>query len=182
MSRQYQLSLLPASGNTDAASTFVDDYVRGVRCEDQEDADGAEAAFRAAIASDPSSVEARVSLGLLLEKHRKGLDGAEAAYRSAIEVDSTNPSGYLNLGLLLELHRSDIDGATAAYRLAARHGSNNAGIREKAVLARIGMTVKSGTRKRTRAVLASTTLGLEGRGQCSLGLEGEVPPSSSRPS
>jgi tetratricopeptide (TPR) repeat protein len=114
-------------------STFGGHYAMGVLYEDREDAAGAEAEFRAAIAIDQTSVKARIRLGLVLENHFGDYDGAEDVYRSAITCDSTNPSGYLNLGVLLELHKSDADGAAAAYQEAARLGSNNTGDRTNAV-------------------------------------------------
>ena len=68
----------------------------------KKDFDGAEAAFRAAIAADPGHATAHANLGVLLENGRGDLDGAEAAYRAAIAADPGFTGAHNNLGLLLE--------------------------------------------------------------------------------
>ena len=67
------------------------------------DLDGAEAAYRAAIAADPGHANAHSNLGFLLHQERKDFDGAEAAYRAAIAADPGNADAHYILGLLLEL-------------------------------------------------------------------------------
>ena len=66
------------------------------------DIDGAEAAYRAAIAADRGHAKAHVNLGLLLQDERKDFDGAEAAYRAAIAADPGYTKAHSNLRKLLE--------------------------------------------------------------------------------
>jgi len=84
----------------------------------RKDFDGAEAAYRAAIAADPGDAKAHYNLGILLEDMRQDFDGAEAAYRAAIAADPGDACAHYNLGLLLKDVRKDFDGAEAAYRAA----------------------------------------------------------------
>ena len=63
--------------------------------------DGAEAAYRAAIAADPGHIDAHTNLGFLLENERKDFDGAEAAYRAAIAADPEHALAHNNLSSLL---------------------------------------------------------------------------------
>ena len=90
------------------------------------DIDGAEDAYRAAIAADPSCSRARGNLGVLLATVRKDIDGAEDAYREAIAADSGNARMHTVLGLLLSAARGDVDGAEAAYRTAIALDPNHA--------------------------------------------------------
>ena len=87
---------------------------------ERRDIDGAEAAYRAVIATDPASYSvAQTNLGILLDQERKDIDGAEAAYRAAIAADCQGCArAHTNLGMLLQHERKDIDGAEAAYRAA----------------------------------------------------------------
>ena len=89
--------------------------------------DGAEAAYRAAIASDSGHVGAHSSLGHLLEHDLLDWDGAEEAYRAAIAAELSmigNDSHHFHvqLGTLLHKKLKDIDGAEAAYRAAIAAG------------------------------------------------------------
>jgi len=84
----------------------------------RQDVDGAEAAYRAAIAADPGFAQAHNNLGLLLEHKRQDVDGAEAAFRAAIAADPGYARAHFNLGVLLKNERQDVDGAEAAYRAA----------------------------------------------------------------
>ena len=68
----------------------------------RKDFDGAEAAYRAAIAADPGHANAHANLGVLLQYERKDIDGAEAAYREAIAADPGHASAHSKLGVLLE--------------------------------------------------------------------------------
>ena len=79
------------------------------------DSDGAEAAYRAAVAADPGCGEAHTNLGNLLHA-REDFDGAEAAFRAAIAADPGFAKAHNSLGALLKAVRKDFDGAEAAYR------------------------------------------------------------------
>ena len=94
----------------------------------RKDVDGAEAAFRTAIAADPGHASAHYSLGHLLQAERRDVDEAEAAFRAAIAADPGHIGAHTNLGILLRIERHDIDGAEAAYRaaIAARPGDAKA--------------------------------------------------------
>ena len=63
----------------------------------RKDYDGAEAAYRTAIAADPRHARAHSNLGFLLMTVRKDFDGAEAAYRRAIVVDPRDTKNKNNL-------------------------------------------------------------------------------------
>ena len=64
--------------------------------------DGAEAAYRAAIAADPGHASAHKNLGSLLLNQRKDFEGAEAAYRAAIAVNPGHVSMYQDLSSVLQ--------------------------------------------------------------------------------
>ena len=66
------------------------------------DIDGAEAAYREAIAADPGHAKAHTNLGLVLQNVRQDSDGAEAAYRAAIAADPGHTLAHYTLGHLLE--------------------------------------------------------------------------------
>ena len=66
------------------------------------DIDGAEAAYRGAIAADPGFASTHFSLAILLQYERKDFDGAEAAYRAAIAADPKCTDAHNNLNLLLK--------------------------------------------------------------------------------
>ena len=68
---------------------------------ERKDIDGAEAAYRAAIAANPGHPNAHANLGLLLRNERKDIDGAEAAYRAAIAADPGYASAHTKLRSLL---------------------------------------------------------------------------------
>ena len=98
-----------AQGHADAG------YCLGVVLEmARKDINGAEAAYRAAIAAEPGHAEAHVRLGTLLQRERKDIDGAEAAYRAGIAAEPGHAEAHLNLGYLLTYERKDINGARAA--------------------------------------------------------------------
>eukprot|EP00618_Florenciella_parvula_P031728 CAMPEP_0119516806 /NCGR_PEP_ID=MMETSP1344-20130328/33891_1 /TAXON_ID=236787 /ORGANISM="Florenciella parvula, Strain CCMP2471" /LENGTH=621 /DNA_ID=CAMNT_0007554341 /DNA_START=397 /DNA_END=2262 /DNA_ORIENTATION=- len=79
------------------------------------DMDGAEAAYRAAIAADPGHSHAHSHLGVLLLSERDDIDGAEAEMRAAIAAWPQNTEAHHNLGFLLMKHRKDVDAAEASY-------------------------------------------------------------------
>ena len=65
------------------------------------DADGALAAYAKAIATDPTRLDARINLALLLHESRR-LTEAERAYRDGMEACGSHPLLLYNFGLLLE--------------------------------------------------------------------------------
>jgi lipoprotein NlpI len=93
----------------------------------RKDFDGAEAAYRAAIAADPGHAKAHSNLGLLLQNERKDFDGAEAAYCAAIAADPGHAMAHSNLGALLwcraqQTEKSgDLAAAAAVWEEAAKH-------------------------------------------------------------
>ena len=82
----------------------------------KKDVDGAEAAWRAALAVDPTHANARTNLGNM-HLDREDFEGAEAAYRAAIAAEPEYACAHFHLGQLLMLQK-DVDGAEAAYRAA----------------------------------------------------------------
>ena len=89
------------------------------------DYDGAEAAWRKAIALDPQDAEAHISLAILLgDVH--DYDGAEAMVRKAIALDPQHADAHYKLGRLLKSVREDFDGAEAMYRKAIELDPQNA--------------------------------------------------------
>jgi peptidoglycan hydrolase-like protein with peptidoglycan-binding domain len=102
----------PAPAADDAAGAFRLALLR----EKQNDAAGAEAAYRRA--DKAGHAGAASNLGVLLEQ-RRDTEGAEAAYRRADARG--DPNGAFNLALLLEEH-GDLAGAEAVYRRADERG------------------------------------------------------------
>ena len=82
--------------------------------------DEAEAAFRQAIALDPTDARPWLFLGSLLQKRpgRSSEAEAEAAFRQATTLDPMDARPWLVLGLLLVMHRGYSDEAEAAFRQA----------------------------------------------------------------
>ena len=72
---------------------------------ERKDIDGAEAAFRAAIAVNPGFSLAHFNLGDLLKNERKDIDGAEAAFREAIALNPGFSKAHRDLGNLVQ-HRA----------------------------------------------------------------------------
>jgi tetratricopeptide (TPR) repeat protein len=101
-------------------SSLVDGhFVLGVALHVGEaDADGAEAAYRAAIKCGPKHANAHYNLGLLLEE-KGDAGGAEAAVRTAIKCDPKHTNAHYMLGVLLK-EKGNADGAEAAYRVAVK--------------------------------------------------------------
>ena len=97
------------------------------------DVDGAEAAYRAAIAADPGHAGAHSNLGALLQNERQDFDGAEAAYRAAIAADPGHANAHTNLAhLLLTLAQKseaggDLAAAAALYDDVAVHYTSSKG-------------------------------------------------------
>ena len=97
----------------------------------RQDVDGAEAAYRAAIAADPGYANAHYNLGVLLKNERNDVDGAEAAYRAAIAADPGYALAHSNLGALFatsaeqsEQSGGDLGGTTALWDQAVEHFAN----------------------------------------------------------
>jgi tetratricopeptide (TPR) repeat protein len=93
----------------------------------RKDIDGAEAAYRAAIAADPGYADAHYNLGHLLQTERKDIDSAEAAYRAVIAADPGFAQAHSNVATLL-LYRardtetgSDLAPAASLYDEASMH-------------------------------------------------------------
>ena len=85
---------------------------------ERKDREAAARAYEQAIAADPSFLDARINLGLLL--HQSGrLAKAERAYRDAILACGRDPMLLFNLGVLLEDIGRKRD-ALEAYRAALR--------------------------------------------------------------
>jgi tetratricopeptide (TPR) repeat protein len=85
---------------------------------ERKDVEEALRAYEKAIAADPSFLDARINLGLLL--HQSGrLAKAERAYRDAIIACGRDPTLLYNLGVLLEDMGRKRD-AVEAYRAALR--------------------------------------------------------------
>lgn len=85
---------------------------------ERKDREGALRAYEQAVAADPSFLDARINLGLLL--HQSGrLAKAERAYRDAIYACGREPTLLYNLGVLLEDLGRRRD-AAEAYRAALR--------------------------------------------------------------
>jgi tetratricopeptide (TPR) repeat protein len=85
---------------------------------ERKDRDAAAKAYEQAIAADPSFLDARINLGLLL--HQSGrMAKAERAYRDAILACGRDPTLLYNLGVLLEDMGRKRD-ALEAYRAALR--------------------------------------------------------------
>ena len=103
----------PASPAEDAEAW----YDRGVALE-REDPEAALEAYEHAIAADPSLVDARINLGLLLQQSRR-LSKAEATYRAALQSCGDDPLVWFNLGVLLE-DMGRVSEAIAAYEAALR--------------------------------------------------------------
>jgi tetratricopeptide (TPR) repeat protein len=91
-------------------------FNHGVLLEEQQDLDGAAAAYGRA--DEHGHAAAASNLGVLLER-TGDLAGAETAYRRADERGDA--IGAFNLAVLLE-EQQDLDGAAAAYRRANQRG------------------------------------------------------------
>lgn len=76
------------------------EVARGQQLEDAGDLQGAEAAFRAAIAADPAYPRAHLNLGNALQKQRRLAD-AEAAQREAVRIDEAYVPAWFNLASIL---------------------------------------------------------------------------------
>jgi DNA-binding transcriptional MerR regulator len=109
------------SGPTPAERrTAYEHYLEGCRLdEDEATFDEAEAAYRRALAADPSLANALTNLGNV--RYRRGaIDEAEMLYNKALGVDPEQPEAYYNLGFL-HYERGEPDEAVALFETALRH-------------------------------------------------------------
>jgi tetratricopeptide (TPR) repeat protein len=90
----------------------------GLAFELEENVEGAERAYRASIAADPSFPEPHNNLGLLLRDLDRGGE-AIAELREAIRLRPDFASAHVNLALALE-ESGDVGGAIEIYRTAVR--------------------------------------------------------------
>jgi tetratricopeptide (TPR) repeat protein len=99
----------------EAIAETNDWHAQGVALE-RTNAQSAVDAYRRAIATDPSRLEARINLGRLLHELER-FDEAERVYREAIATGGNDPLLYYNLGVLLDDMDRQQD-AIAAYTAA----------------------------------------------------------------
>ena len=95
---------------------------------EQKDVDGAEAAYRAAIAADPGYAKAHCNLGILPKNERNDVHGAEAAYRKAIAADPGYALAHSNLGALSQRAQSRASRAAATWAARRRCGTKRSSI------------------------------------------------------
>jgi hypothetical protein len=97
--RRARASAAPSrqSGDTDPTGWFE----RGVASEQHDDAAGAEAAYRQAVAAAPDYLDAWLNLGCLLCEQGRQAD-AVASYRAALAALPGQPLLHFNLGVALE--------------------------------------------------------------------------------
>lgn len=91
-------------------------YQVGCAREDEDDADGAVAAYRQALESDPAYVDAHINLGRLLHERRETAAALEH-YQRALALRPDDALAAFNLGVALE-DAGRSDEALAAYRSA----------------------------------------------------------------
>jgi tetratricopeptide (TPR) repeat protein len=92
-------------------------YLEGCRCDENERTyDEAEAAYKRALALDPTLSNALTNLGNL-EYRRDRVEEAESYYRRALACDPEQPEALYNLGFL-SFERNEIDEAIALFREA----------------------------------------------------------------
>lgn len=103
----------PGSGKGSAEQWFN----RALALE-EDDGEGARAAYERALALDPDHVAARINLGRLLHEARRLAD-AERVYRNGVTLAGTDPVLLFNLGVLLE-DMGRREEAIAAYEAALR--------------------------------------------------------------
>jgi tetratricopeptide (TPR) repeat protein len=124
---------------TPAAGTAQEHLQRGQSLLEKNDADGAVAAFLAALRLKPNSVEASNGLGLAF-RAAGNLDEAIAAYQNTLRLNSKFSVAYRNLGQAFE-EKGDRSAAAQAYDrylLIAPGASDAAAIRDKIATLRSG--------------------------------------------
>jgi tetratricopeptide (TPR) repeat protein len=98
----------------------------GMALMDQQDYDGAVAAFQEAVRLDRMNADSHNNLGLALGG-KKDLEGAIAEFREAIRLDPDDANPHNSLGGAL-YHKGDLDGAIAEFREAIRLDPNDADV------------------------------------------------------
>ncbi len=101
--------------------------LRGRRAYRAGQLEAAAEAFRAAVASEPDSVAARVNLGTVLSRLGDAA-GAVLQFRAALELEPDNPTARFNLGSLLA-SQGHFESAIAELAEATRLEPGDAGIR-----------------------------------------------------
>ena len=128
-------------------------YNVGCALDERGDLDGAEAAYRAAVAAEPGDPSAHNNLGTMLRLVRGDVDGAEVAYRAAVAADPGYAKAHNNLGLLLQVERNDLVGAEAAYRAAIAAEPENA-----SALSNLGILLEANARAMEQRLWVLDTL------------------------
>lgn len=103
-----------------AAAPALTDFDRGLAAQKSGDAQGAIAAYRRTIASDPRHAAAHFNLGHLL-RAAKDLTGAARAFEAAAHLRPSAADAWLHLGVSRE-GLGELELAMAAYRQAAELG------------------------------------------------------------
>jgi len=70
--------------------------------DDKKDFDGAEDAYKKALAIDPKDAYVWYNLGQLMANNKKDFDGAEAAFKKALTIDPKDVVMWYNFGILLD--------------------------------------------------------------------------------
>jgi tetratricopeptide (TPR) repeat protein len=109
--RWFQAAVAAAPANLAALNDL------GSALRDKKDVAGAEAAFRKAIALDPTFANAHNNLGAVLCDVKRDYDGAIACFRTAIELDPKDAKAHANLGVALG-GKGQVDEAIACYKKA----------------------------------------------------------------
>jgi tetratricopeptide (TPR) repeat protein len=105
------------SGAVETGMSAEEWFEQGVALESR-DAESAIAAYRKAVAAEPTLLDACINLGCLLHKNGR-LKDAERVYREALGANAGEPVLFYNLGVLLEDMGRKKD-AFDAYREAVR--------------------------------------------------------------
>jgi tetratricopeptide (TPR) repeat protein len=115
--RDEVVRVLKRSGQENDHRRAYEAYLEGCRLDEDENSyEAAEAAYRRAIALDPTLANALTNLGNLMFK-RERLEEAERLYVNALKLDSEQPEAHYNLGFL-RFERGDAQGAIASFEQA----------------------------------------------------------------
>jgi tetratricopeptide (TPR) repeat protein len=100
-----------------------DVYARAVALQQAGDREGAAAAYRELLQSQPSHVAARSNLGVVLAQLGRFTEAIEA-YRAALAIEPTQPKVRLNLGIALYKTANFVDAATELATVRAAQPDN----------------------------------------------------------